>query len=71
MMAQKKKSSDINISFRLWYGMAVAFLVLPVIIFFAGYLRWYIGIPFALLFAGFGVYAVLDLCRIMRSEERH
>ena len=68
MMAQKKKSSDINIPFRLWYGMAVAFLVLPVIIFFAGYLRWYIGIPFALLFAGFGVYAVLDCSKKGRGK---
>jgi len=53
-------SKGIKIPFRLWYGLAACFLVLPVIVFCAGYLRWYVGIPFALCFAGFAVYAVAD-----------
>ena len=56
----KKKSSGVKIPFRLWYGLTVSFLVIPVIVFCLGYLRWYIGIPFATCFAAFSVYAVYD-----------
>jgi len=61
-MTGKKTSGPkgIKIPFRLWYGLAAAFLVIPVIVFCLGYLRWYVGIPFALCFAGFAVYAVMD-----------
>jgi len=54
----KKGKLGVNIPFRLWYGLAVSFLVIPVIVFCIGYLRWYIGIPFALCLAVFSVYAV-------------
>ena len=60
MTARKKEATGIKIPFRLWYALAVGFLVIPVIIFCLGYLRWYVGIPFALCFAGFSVYAVMD-----------
>ena len=56
----KKEKGIVKIPFRLWYAMAVAFLVIPVIIFCLGYLRWYVGIPFALCFAFFSVYSVID-----------
>lgn len=57
---RKSASKGIKIPFRLWYGFAVSFLAIPVIVFCLGYLRWYVGIPFALCFAGFSVYAVMD-----------
>lgn len=60
MTARKKTASGIKMPFRLWYALATGFLVIPVIIFCLGYLRWYAGIPFALCFAGFSVYAVMD-----------
>lgn len=61
MTAKKKKEKKgINIPYRLWYALTVGFLVIPVIVFAAGYLRWYIGIPVAVMFAGFSVYTVID-----------
>ena len=54
----KKEQKGVKIPFRLWYALTVAFLVIPVIVFFAGYLKWYIGIPLAVLFAAFSVYTV-------------
>jgi len=60
----RKKSSGVKIPFRLWYGLSVSFLVIPVVIFCLGYLRWYIGIPFALCLAAFSVYAVYDCTKI-------
>ena len=63
MTAKKKKEKKgISIPFRLWYALTVGFLVIPVIVFCTGYLRWYVGIPLALLFAGFSIYSVID-CR--------
>ena len=57
---RKTEKAAVSIPFRLWYGLTVGFLVIPVIIFFAGYLRWYIGVPLALCMLGFAVYAVID-----------
>ena len=56
----KKEKKGIKIPFRLWYALTTGFLVIPVIVFCAGYLKWYIGIPLAVLFAGFSVYTVTD-----------
>jgi len=55
-----KEKKTVKIPFRLWYALTTGFLVIPVIIFCAGYLRWYFGIPLAVLFAAFSVYAVID-----------
>ena len=60
MTARKKEQKGIRIPFRLWYALTVSFLVIPVIVFCTGYLRWYVGIPFALCFAAFAVYSVID-----------
>ena len=50
-----KEKKTVKIPFRLWYALTTGFLVIPVIIFCAGYLRWYFGIPLAVLFAAFSV----------------
>ena len=55
---RKKEASGVSIPFRLWYGLSAGFLVVPVIVFFAGYLRWYIGIPLALCMTIFTAYTV-------------
>ena len=60
MAKNKKEKKGVKIPFRLWYALTVGFLVIPVIVFCTGYLRWYVGIPLAVLFAGFSVYAVID-----------
>ena len=50
----------ITIPFRAFWAMSLGFLALPVIIFFTGYLRPYIGIPAALLFILALVLSVRD-----------
>ena len=40
----------VTIPFKTFWALGLGFLVLPVIIFFTGYLRPYVGIPIALLF---------------------
>ena len=55
-----KRPTGIKIPFRLWYGLAAGFLVIPVIVFCLGYLRWYVGIPFAFCFAALSVVSVLE-----------
>lgn len=57
-----KRTAGIKIPFRMWYGLAVGFIVIPVIVFCLGYLRWYVGIPFAFCFAALSAVAVLE-CR--------
>ena len=56
----KKEKRVVKIPFRLWYALAAGFLVIPVMVFCAGYLRWYVGIPLAVMFACFTAYAVID-----------
>lgn len=68
-MAKRKRSrKEITIPFKLWYALTVCFLVIPVIVFFAGYLRLYVGIPLALMFAGFSVYAVADCTKTANGK---
>ena len=67
-MGKKKKAGEIRIPFRLWYALAVAFLAIPIVIFCLGYLRWYVGIPFALCFAGFSVYSVIDCTKPAKGK---
>ncbi len=43
---------------RTYYCLCMSFLIIPVLIFCAGYLKPYIGIPLALVFAGLVVFAV-------------
>jgi len=57
---RKTEKAAVKIPFRLWYGLTVGFLVIPVIVFLAGYLRWYVGVPLALCMLAFSVYVVID-----------
>ena len=57
---RKTEKAAVKIPFRLWYALTVGFLVIPVIVFLAGYLRWYVGIPLALCMLAFSVYTVTD-----------
>lgn len=59
MTARKKNETGIRIPFRLWYGLATGFLVIPVIVFMTGYLRWYVGVPLALCMI---VFSVITVC---------
>ena len=56
---RKIEKPGVKIPFRLWYGLTVGFLVIPVIIFLTGYLRWYVGIPLAVCMVIFSVITVL------------
>ena len=38
-----KRTAGIKIPFRMWYGLAVGFIVIPVIVFCLGSLRWSVG----------------------------
>ena len=50
----------VTIPFKAFLALSLGFLVLPVIIFFTGYLRLYVGIPLSLLLITAYVLAVLD-----------
>lgn len=50
----------ITISLRAFWALGLGFLALPIIIFFTGYLRPYVGIPIALLFLAVFVLSVRD-----------
>ena len=51
---------DITIPVRLFWALSLGFLALPVIVFFAGYLRPYIGIPLSALFVFIYALSVRD-----------
>ena len=50
----------ITIPFRVFWALALGFLVLPVVIFFTGYLRLYVGLPLAALLIGVYILSVRD-----------
>lgn len=50
----------IKIPFKVFWALCLGFLALPVVIFFTGYLRPYVGIPLALLFIFAFVLSVRD-----------
>lgn len=50
----------ITVSFKTFWALSLGFLALPIIIFFIGYLRPYVGIPLALLFVSAFVLSVRD-----------
>lgn len=50
----------ITIPFKTFWALSLGFLALPVVIFFTGYLRYYVGIPLALLFILAFVLSVRD-----------
>ncbi|MBP5775063.1 MAG: hypothetical protein J6W36_05150, partial [Clostridiales bacterium] len=50
----------ITIPFKTFWALSLGFLALPVVIFFTGYLRYYVGIPLALLFVLAFVLSVRD-----------
>lgn len=53
-----KKS--VTIPYKTFLALSLGFLVLPIIIFFTGYLRLYVGIPLGLLLITVYVLAVMD-----------
>ena len=57
---RKTEKPGVIIPFRLWYGLTVGFLVLPVIVFLTGYLRWYVGIPLTICMILFSVITIYE-----------
>lgn len=53
----------VSIPFSAFWALALGFLVLPIVIFFAGYLRLYVGIPMALLFVSAYVFSIRDCAK--------
>ncbi|MBO4449997.1 MAG: hypothetical protein J5777_05390 [Clostridiales bacterium] len=53
----------VTIPFKAFWAVSLGFIALPIIIFFTGYLRLYIGIPLALLFIFAYVLSVRDASR--------
>ena len=55
---KKARQGDIVMTARSYYVLCMSYLLLPVLIFCIGYLKFYIGIPMALAFAALLVFAV-------------
>ena len=53
-------SKKINISYKLFFTLAVIYLALPVVIFFLGYLKLVFGLIFTAIVAAAAVLAIRD-----------
>ncbi len=58
----------VAIPFKAFLALCLGFLTLPVVIFAAGYLRPYAGIPLIILLTAVCVLSVRDCCRDQRKE---
>ena len=47
----------------VFFAVCAAYLTIPVVMFLAGYLKPYIGIPAALIMAGCALYSCFDFCK--------
>lgn len=64
----------VTIPFKTFWALCLGFLALPILIFFTGYLRYYIGIPLALLFVAAYALSVRDCAKdqersLLKKEE--